>query len=82
MNFFQNLIQKKKSIKITRRTESGIDKLIVIEKSSFQNEFNLEEYGINLSEEDQLLREYAKMEWISKKSGFERDIILKLKQKI
>ena len=49
--------EKETHIKITRRTEYGDRyKLIVIEKSSFQNEFNLEEYGINLSEEDQLLR--------------------------
>ena len=73
---------KETHIKITRQTEYGDRyKLIVIEKSSFQNEFNLEEYGINLSEEDQILRvDTLKWNGLAKKSGFETgDIITEVK---
>ena len=73
---------KETHIKITRQTEYGDRyKLIVIEKSSFQNEFNLEDYGINLSEEDQILRvDTLKWNGLAKKSGFETgDIITEVK---
>ena len=55
--------------------------MIVIEKSSFQDEFNFEEYGINLSEEDQILRvDTLKWNGLAKKSGFETgDIITEIK---
>tara|TARA_B100001989_G_scaffold168872_1_gene121717 strand:- start:542 stop:1951 length:1410 start_codon:yes stop_codon:yes gene_type:complete len=73
---------KETHIKITRQTEYGDRyKLIVIEKSSFQNEFNLEDYGINLSEEDQILKvDTLKWNGLAKKSGFETgDIITEVK---
>ena len=73
---------KETHIKITRQTEYGDRyKLIVIEKSSFQNEFNLEDYGINLSQEDQILRvDTLKWNGLAKKSGFETgDIITEVK---
>ena len=65
---------KETHIKITRQTEYGDRyKLIVIEKSSFQNEFNLEDYGINLSEEDQILR-VDTLKW----NGLAKKVVLKL----
>ena len=74
--------EKETHIKITRQTEYGDRyKLIVIEKASFQNNFNLEEYGINFSDEEQILRvDMLKWNGLAKESGFNTgDVITALK---
>ncbi|MAJ86234.1 MAG: C4-dicarboxylate ABC transporter [Candidatus Pelagibacter sp.] len=74
--------EKETHIKITRQTEYGDRyKLIVIEKASFQNNFNLEEYGINFSDEEQILRvDMLKWNGLAKESGFKTgDVITELK---
>jgi len=69
-------------IKVTRRTEYGDRyKLFVIEKESFENNFNLETYGVNLANEEEALV-VKKLNWkgLAKKSGIEtEDIISNLK---
>ena len=69
-------------IKVTRRTEYGDRyKLFVIEKGSFENDFNLEMYGINLTNEENMVV-VKKLNWkgLAKKSGIETgDIISNLK---
>ena len=69
-------------LKITRRTEYGDRyKLFVIEKDSFENNFNLEEYGINLVNEDgRLTVDTLKWNGIAKKDGVETgDVISEFK---
>ena len=69
-------------LKVTRRTEYGDRyKLFVIEKDSFENNFNLEEYGINLVNEDgRLTVDTLKWNGIAKKDGVETgDVISEFK---
>ena len=65
-------------IKITRRTEYGDRyKLFVIEKNSFEKNFNFEQYGINLVDrEGRLTVDTLKWNGLAKKSGFETDDII------
>ncbi len=69
-------------IKVTRRTEYGDRyKLFVIEKGSFENDFNLEMYGLSLANEDNMVI-VEKLNWkgLAKKSGIEiGDIISNFK---
>ena len=64
---------KETRIKVTRVSEYGERyKLFVIEKNTFENEFNLEEYGINLINENrQILVDNIKWNGQAKKSGME-----------
>ena len=64
---------KEVRIKVTRASEYGERyKLFVIEKNTFENEFNLEEYGINLiKENDKILVDTIKWNGQAKKSGIE-----------
>ena len=65
-------------VKVTRRTEYGDRyKLFVIEKDSFDKKFNLEEYGVNLiNEEGRLTVDTLKWNGLAKKSGFETDDVI------
>ena len=60
-------------IKVTRVSEYGERyKLFVIEKNTFESEFNLEEYGINLvKEKEKVLVDTIKWNGEAKKSGIE-----------
>ena len=60
-------------MKVTRVSEYGERyKLFVIEKNTFKNDFNLEEYGIDLIEEgDKILVDTIKWNGQAKKSGME-----------
>jgi TRAP transporter 4TM/12TM fusion protein len=64
---------KEARIKVTRASEYGERyKLFVIEKNTFENEFNLEEYGIHLiKENDKILVDTIKWNGQAKKSGIE-----------
>ena len=64
---------KETRIKVTRVSEYGERyKLFVIEKNTFENEFNLEEYGINLiNENEKILVDTIKWNGQAKKSGME-----------
>ncbi len=64
---------KEVRIKVTRASEYGERyKLFVIEKNTFENEFNLEEYGIHLiKENDKILVDTIKWNGQAKKSGIE-----------
>ena len=64
---------KETRIKVTRVSEYGERyKLFVIEKNTFENEYNLEEYGVNLkNENDQILVDTIKWNGEAKKSGIE-----------
>jgi len=64
---------KEVRIKVTRASEYGERyKLFVIEKNTFENEFNLEEYGINLiKENNKILVDTIKWNGQAKKSGIE-----------
>ena len=64
---------KEVRIKVTRVSEYGERyKLFVIEKNTFENEFKLEEYGINLiKENDKILVDTIKWNGQAKKSGIE-----------
>ena len=60
-------------IKVTRFSEYGERyKLFVINKNSFQEKFNLENYGLNLTKEDNIvIVDNLKWNGLAKKSGFE-----------
>ena len=73
---------KEVRIKVTRVSEYGERyKLFVIKKNTFENEFNLEEYGINLiKENDKIVVDTLKWNGQAKKFGFEMgDYISELK---
>ena len=83
--YVQNLSfdpSKEIHIKVTRVTEYGDRyKLFVIDKGKFENEFNLEMYGISLSDQNGQLT-INKLNWkgLAKKSGFQiGDIISNFK---
>jgi hypothetical protein len=63
---------KEVHLKITRLSEYGERyKLFVIQKNTFKNNFNLEEYGINLvKDEDKILVDTLKQNGLAKKEGF------------
>jgi len=64
---------KETRIKVTRVSEYGERyKLFVIEKNTFENEFSLEAYGINLiNENEKILIDTIKWNGQAKKSGME-----------
>ena len=69
-------------LKVTRRTEYGDRyKLFIIEKDSFENNFNLEDYGINLvNKEGRLTVDTLKWNGLAKNKGVETgDIISEFK---
>jgi TRAP-type uncharacterized transport system fused permease subunit len=70
LNFDPN---KEIHIKITRPSEYGERyKLFVVKKNSFENNFNLEEYGINLAKEnDKIIIDTLKWNGQAKKAGLE-----------
>jgi len=74
--------EKEVYIKITRRTDYGERyKLFVIDKESFNNDFNLEAYGLKLAQ-DQNNLVVKNLDWkgLAKKSGFKTgDIISEFK---
>jgi hypothetical protein len=73
---------KEVHLKVTRLSEYGERyKLFVIEKNTFEKNFSLEEYGINLvQDEDKLLVDTLKWNSLAKKQGFEMgDIISEFK---
>jgi len=63
---------KEVRLKVTRLSEYGERyKLFVIQKNTFKNNFNLEEYGINLvKDEDKILVDTLKQNGLAKKEGF------------
>jgi TRAP transporter 4TM/12TM fusion protein len=65
--------KKEVRIKITRLSEYGERyKLFVIEKNTFDSEYNLDKYGINLIEENEkILVDNIKWNGMAKKSGIE-----------
>ena len=74
--------EKEVHIKITRPSEYGERyKLFVINNNSFDDEFKLEEYGINLiKEENKIIVDTLKWNGLAKKSGFETgDLISEFK---
>ena len=74
-----NLDPKKEvHLKVTRLSEYGERyKLFVIKKNSFEQNFNLEDYGINLiKEENKIIVETLKWNSLAKKQGFELDDII------
>ena len=76
LNNIQNLKfepDKETRIKVTRISEYGERyKLFVIEKNTFESQFNLEEYGINLIKEDnKIIVDTLKWNGQAKKSGLE-----------
>jgi len=80
---FLKLEQNKEvRFKVTRLSEYGERyKLFVIEKNTFENNFNLEDYGINLLREDnKIIVDALKWNGKAKKEGFETgDIISEFK---
>jgi len=73
---------KEVHIKVTRVTEYGERyKLFVIDREKFENEYNLEEYGVILSEQsDQLIVDKLNWKGEAKKSGMQMgDIISNFK---
>ena len=62
-------------IKVTRFSEYGERyKLFVINKNTFDQQFNLEEYGLNLIKQDnKIIVDNLKWNGLAKKSGFEMD---------
>ena len=69
-------------LKVTRRTEYGDRyKLFIIEKDSFENNFNLEDYGINLvNKEGRLTVDTLKWNGLAKNKGVETgDVISEFK---
>ena len=64
--------------KVTRLSEYGERyKLFVINKNSFENNFNLEDYGINLiKKENKIIVDSLKWNGLAKKHGFEMDDII------
>ena len=76
LNKIQNLKlepDKETRIKVTRVSEYGERyKLFVIEKNTFENQFNLKEYGMTLIEEDnKIIVDTLKWNGQAKKSGLE-----------
>ena len=73
---------KEVHIKVTRRTDYGDRyKLFVIDKASFDKDFNLENYGLKLAEEENNLI-VKSLDWkgLAKKSGIETgDIVSNFK---
>jgi len=65
-------------IKITRFSEYGERyKLFVIEENSFDQNFNLEEYGLSLiKKENKVIVDNLKWNGLAKKSGFEMDDLI------
>jgi len=63
---------KEVHLKITRLSEYGERyKLFVIQENTFKNNFNLEEYGINLvKDEDKIVVDTLKQNGLAKKEGF------------
>jgi len=63
---------KEVHLKITRLSEYGERyKLFVIQKNTFKNNFNLEEYGINLvKDENKIVVDTLKQNGLAKKEGF------------
>jgi len=73
---------KEVHLKVTRLSEYGERyKLFVINKNTFENNFNLESYGINLvKDENKIIVDTLKWNGLAKKSGFEPgDIISEFK---
>ena len=73
---------KEVHLKVTRLSEYGERyKLFVIKKNTFENKFNLEEYGITLVEnENKITVDNLKWNGLAKKEGFEMgDIISEFK---
>ena len=73
---------KEVHIKVTRYTEYGERyKLFVIEKGSFENEYDLKEFGINLIDEnDQVTVDKLNWKGLAKKSGIQMgDVISNFK---
>ena len=69
-------------LKVTRLSEYGERyKLFVIEKNSFEKNFSLEDYGVNLiKEENKIVVDTLKWNGLAKKQGFELgDIISEFK---
>ena len=64
---------KEVHLKVTRLSEYGERyKLFVIKKNTYKDEFNLEEYGINLiKDEDKILVDTIKWNGEAKKSGIQ-----------
>ena len=74
--------EKEVHIKVTRRTEYGDRyKLFVIQKNSFENNFDLEDYGINLINKDgRITVDQLKWNGLAKKDGVETgDVISNFK---
>ena len=69
-------------LKVTRLSEYGERyKLFVIKKNSFEKNFNLEDYGVNLiKEENRIIVDTIKWNGLAKRQGFEMgDIISEFK---
>ncbi len=64
---------KEVRFKVTRPSEYGERyKLFIIEKNTFETQYNLEEYGMNLTkEENRIVVDTLKWNGKAKKSGFE-----------
>ena len=64
---------KEVRLKVTRLSEYGERyKLFVINKNTFENKFNIEEYGINLiKDENKIVVDTLKWNGLAKKEGFE-----------
>ncbi len=64
--------------KVTRLSEYGERyKLFVIKKNTFEDNFNLEDYGLNLiKEENKIVVDNLKWNGLAKKSGFEMDDLI------
>ena len=69
---------KEVHIKVTRFSEYGERyKLFVIPKNSFEESFNLENYGLNIVEkENKIIVDNLKWNGFAKKSGFELDDLI------
>ena len=81
IDFFKNKKFKKDEkvqIKVTRETAYGPRyKMFEISKNSFNQNFSLEEFGLNLSLKDnKIIVDTLKWNGLAKKSGFETDDIL------
>ena len=73
---------KEVRFKVTRISEYGERyKLFLIEKNTFENNFTLEEYGVNLIyDKNKVIVDTLKWNGLAKKSGFEMgDIISEFK---
>jgi len=64
---------KEVRLKVTRLSEYGERyKLFIINKNTFENKFNIEEYGINLiKDENKIVVDTLKWNGLAKKEGFE-----------